>query len=405
MSVNQGLKTLAENQPEFDNKGIDNLIAIVNVGWVAKSRLLAQKIDTSTVLTGSQKNDLANDLATHEYLNLGRVLEDLSLHTQKIFTGVLGQQDLNDDRPNTGTFLDHVQSVQGFISTIPFLYGYTADSINKGIPGHFGTVDGTLGTAMETLRKAVVQITDKTLSTDTAFQTAITNLNNFLTTLDGSTDANNTSFNSLRAAYVTAANNFNTVLAGNAYTSYRTDLINGRKIVVDQIALEIANLGTIRTYEDALANISVYVNLATDDAVRSLIIRTSNNKSFKEYFENFAKRQSLLNPLYSDIIDSSLDSKIEEVLKLKGLPDVVDFQDIDSVANKATKDIRLATVLKTQGKTSEEIIEDACDVLKIDKRNKTTFALSNSLLENMNNNDRELVKIEITTQQSIDSLS
>ena len=62
-------------------------------------------------------------------------------------------------------------------------------------------------------------------------------------------------------------------------------------------------------------------------------------------------------------------------------------------------------MLKTQGKTSEEIIEDACDVLKIDKRNKTTFALSNSLLENMNNNDRELVKIEITTQQSIDSLS
>ena len=44
-------------------------------------------------------------------------------------------------------------------------------------------------------------------------------------------------------------------------------------------------------------------------------------------------------------------------------------------------------------------------MLKIDKRNKDTFALSKSLLENLNNRDREVVKNEITTQQTIDTLS
>ena len=126
---------------------------------------------------------------------------------------------------------------------------------------------------------------------------------------------------------------------------------------------------------------------------------------FKEYFENYEQRNSVLNPLYTDVIDSSLDSKIEEILKIKGLPDVTDFQNIDAVAQKALRDDRLATVIKSQGKTSEQIIIDACDVLKIDKRNKDTFALSKSLLENLNNRDREVVKNEITTQQTIDTLS
>ena len=182
-------------------------------------------------------------------------------------------------------------------------------------------------------------------------------------------------------------------------------MINSRKTIVDQIALEVANLGVYRTYENGLAELSSYVNLAADTDTRNLIIRTSNNKNFKEYFENYEQRNGLLNPIYTDVIDSALDAKIDEILTLKGLPDVTDFQNIDAVAQKAQRDDRLATVLKAQGKTSEQIIIDAVDALSISKKNKDTFALSKSLLENLNNRDREVVKNEITTQQGVDTLS
>ena len=404
MTVNQGLKSFAESSPEFTNQGISNLINVVNTGWVAKNRLLAQKIDASTVITDSQRNDLADDLATHEYLNLGRVLEDLSLHTPKIFTGELGEQDPNSDEANRGSFVDHIQSVQGFIGTVPFLYGYTADSINKGVAGHFGTVSGSLDSAMETLRESVVRITKAELTTDTALQTALTNLNNFLDTLDGSTDANNTSYNNLRAAYVTAANNFNTALENGAYDTFRENIITARKIVVDQIALEVSNLGVIRTFEAQLADISSYVNMATDPDVRNLMIRTSNNKKFVEYFENFAHRDGLLNPLFQTS-DSSIEQQVKDMLSLQGLPDVTDPLDLDSVANKATRDSRLITTVSFQGKTTEEIINLACDFLKITKGGKNIYGLSESLLDNMNNHDITIIKNQITANQEVDTLN
>ena len=412
MAVNQGLKTFAENTPEVTNQGIDNLINLVNVGFVGKTRSIAQKIDASTVLIVGQKNALKDTMDTQPHLNIGRFIEDLAVHSTKILTGELGQQDLNDDRPNTGSFLDHIQAVQGFVGTIPFLYGYTADSINKGVAGHFGTVSGAVDTAMNTLQEAVAHLTarsdalaDTQATKNAAYQTASQNIINFLNGLDDSTAFNESTFNSLQSAFVTAANEFDTTLQAGEYISFRTNMINSRKTIVDQIALEVSNLAVIRTYENTITELSSYVNLAADKDTRNLIIRTSNNKNFKEYFENYEQRNSLLNPLYTDVIDSSLDSKIEEILKIKGLPDVTDFQNIDAVAQKALRDDRLATVIKSQGKTSEQIIIDACDVLKIDKRNKDTFALSKSLLENLNNRDREVVKNEITTQQTIDTIS
>ena len=72
MAVNQGLKTLAESSPDFNNQGVQNLINPVNIGFALKTRTLAQKVDASTVLTVSQKNDLNDTLDTHPYLNLGR---------------------------------------------------------------------------------------------------------------------------------------------------------------------------------------------------------------------------------------------------------------------------------------------------------------------------------------------
>jgi len=405
MAVNQGLKTLAESTPDFSNQGVQNLIAPVNIGWVLKTRTLSQKVDASEVLTISQKNDLNDTLNTQPHLNLGRVLEDLDLHTAKIFTGELGEQDPNSDTPNRGSFLDHLQTVQSFMSSIPYLYGYSADSINKGLSGHFGTVSGTIDSAMSTLKRCVVDINSKSLSNDTAYQTATQNLIDFIDSLGDSSAFDESTFNSLQSAFQSAADNFNTTLAGGAYTQYRTDMIAARKTVVDQIALEVANLGTVRTYSLALASLSSYINLAEDEDVRNLVIRTSRNENFKSYFENYSARVSQLNPLYSGVGDSSEEVQIQEILKLKGLPDVIDYLDLDSVASKATRDGRLRTTVSFQGKTTEQIINLACDALNITKTNKDVYALSKSLLANMNQHDRDVIKAQLNINQEIDTLS
>ena len=36
MAVNQGLKTLAESSPDFNNQGVQNLINPVNIGFALK---------------------------------------------------------------------------------------------------------------------------------------------------------------------------------------------------------------------------------------------------------------------------------------------------------------------------------------------------------------------------------
>ena len=413
MAVNQGLKTFAESSPDFNNQGVQNLINPVNVGWVEKTRTLAQKVDASTVLTVSQKNDLNDTLDTQPHLNLGRTLEDLDLHTTKIFTGALGQQDLNDDRPNTGTFLDHVQDVQGFISIIPTLYGYSADFINKGVAGHFGTASGSIDTAMTTLKEAVVHITERSdlLSDQQSlknglFQTATQNIINFMDTLGDSTSFDESTFNSLQSAFQTAANEFDTTLQTGEYATFRTNLINSRKTVVDQIALEVANLGTIRTYSESLNNLSAYVTLADDADVRNLIIRNSIDPQFRAYFEQYGNRNSNRNPLFEGVLnDSSEETAIQEILKLKGLPDVTDPLDLDNVAQKATRDTRIKTKVSFNGLNTEEIINLACDTLSISKSNKDIYALSKSLLENMNNHDRESIKNDLNLNQQIDTLS
>ena len=299
-----------------------------------------------------------------------------------------------------------VQDVQGFISIIPTLYGYSADFINKGIAGHFGTASGSVDTAMTTLKRCVVEINSKSLATDTAFQTATQNISNFLDTLGDSSSFDESTFNSLQSAFQTAANNFNTALGDGQFLQFRTDMIAARKTVVDQIALEVSNLGVIRTYEGQLAVISSYVNMTTDPDVRNLMIRTSSNKNFREYFEQYANRTANQNPLFEGIGNDSAESTaIDEILSLKGLPDVVDFLDLDSVALKATRDDRLKTTVSFQGLNTEQIIDAACEELSISTTNKDINAKSKSLLANLNKRDRDLVKAELDLNQQIDTLS
>ena len=112
-----------------------------------------------------------------------------------------------------------------------------------------------------------------------------------------------------------------------------------------------------------------------------------------------------MNPLYSGVSDSSEEIQIQEILKLKGLPDVTDPLDLDSVAAKATRDDRLRTSVSFQGKNTEQIINTACDQLGIVKTGKNIYGLSKSLLANLNQHDRDVIKTELNINQQIDTLS
>ena len=402
MSVNQGLKTLIESSPNFSNQAVQNLIATVNIGWVEKTRTLAQKVDASTILINSQKSDLLATLDIQPHLNLGRILEDLDNHTAKIFTGELGEA--RDDNP-ASLFLDHVQTVQGFTITIPTLYGYSADSINKGVAGHFGSVFGSVDTALGNLKTSVEFIKSKELATDTAYQTATQNIIDFINALGDSTAFDESTFNALQSAFQTAANDFNTALTDGQFAVTRTDMINNRVAIQDQINLEATNLGAIDTYNESLAQLGIYVGLTENQDIINLITKSSQNADFKSYFENFSAREAKKNPLYTGVNDSSEEIQINEILKLRGLPDVTDHLDLDSVAAKALKDDRIKTGIKSQGKTAEQIITDSCDILGISKNNKNIYALSKGLLENMNKHDRNTIKAELDSNQEINTLS
>jgi len=104
-------------------------------------------------------------------------------------------------------------------------------------------------------------------------------------------------------------------------------------------------------------------------------------------------------------LDSSEEIQVQEILKLKGLPDVTDYQDLDAVASKATKDDRLKTAVSFDGKNTEQIINAACDFLLIEKGNKDIYGLSRSLLANLNDRDVAVIKAQLALNQDIDILS
>ena len=111
-----------------------------------------------------------------------------------------------------------------------------------------------------------------------------------------------------------------------------------------------------------------------------------------------------LNPLYTTDTDSDKISIIEQVLIARGLPDVVDYVDLESVANKAKKDSRI----DTKGfdlKTAEQNITKACEQLKILVSNRSIYNQSRELLDNMNNFDKQQIANKLDLNESSNTLS
>ena len=132
--------------------------------------------------------------------------------------------------------------------------------------------------------------------------------------------------------------------------------------------------------------------------------RVSQNTNWINYFNDYEKNSANLNPIYTTDADSDKASIIDTVLRDSGLPDVLDFVDLDAVANKAKRDSRI----DTKGYdllTAAQQITDACKQLGIATNNRSIYNQSESLLNNLNLRDRAIIAEKLDLNQDADTLS
>jgi len=413
MTVKKGLTTLVNNTPDFSNQHIENAVNDLKIGWVAKTFTLDTAIKTNNVLTDTQKNNARLSINNHPHLNIGRYMNDLLDHTATILDGSIipGDPEIATVDNGEGTFLEILTTVQSVQTLIPELYGVTADTLGRDVNDHLGSINNKFletedssEPVFASLKESISFIHANTVATDTAYQTALTNLTNFVDSVVGdSTDFQQT-LNTFVAAVATAATNFNTALAAEPYLARRTLLIAGNEAVDVQVTLEKANCSSLRSYTDTLTDNLGFVGLAEDTQLRKLMTRVSQNANWANYFNDYEKNSANLNPIYTT--GGALDNTaiIDTVLRDSGLPDVLDFVDLEAVANKAKRDARI----DTKGYdllTVEQQIADACKQLSIATDNRSVYNQSESLLDNLNLRDRAIIAEQLDLNQDADTLS
>ncbi len=410
MSVNKGLSSLANSNPNFSNQGLENAINELKIGWVIKGFQLDTAINDNTVLSTSQKNDLKDLINNIAHLNVGRVLGDLIRHTNTILDGTIVFLD-DPDTEDTADFLEILQTVQSIQTLIPSLYGVSAADKIKSVNDHLGTLNNIFletedssEPVFTTYKNAITFISNGSLATETALETAYDNLTAFLASVVAdSTDFQQT-LNTFGTAVATAHTNFNNALATEPYLTNRTRMTNAREAINVQVSLENSNLSQIRSYVQGVADYQSYVALAEDNDLRRLMTRISQTPAWVTYFENYVENFNSLNPVYTTGSDSDKESVIDAIYTNSGLPDVRDSLDIKSVANKTKRDRRIDTA-KFDSLTAEQIITKACEQLSITTANRTIYAQSESLLNNMNQHDRDEISRALDLNESANTLN
>ncbi len=410
MAVNKGLKSLAGTTPNFSNQGLENAVNELKIGWVIKGSQLDTAIQDNVVLTTSQKNDLKSTIHNIQYLNLGRVFGDLVRHTNTILDGTIVFL-ANPDTEDTADFLEILQTVQSIQTLIPNLYGVSAGEFSRDVNDHLGTLNNKFletedssAPVFTSLRESLDFITAANLSEETALETAYDNLRNFINSVVAdSTDFQQT-LNTFASAVATAHTNLNTALASEPYLTKRTQLSIDQDKIEAQVALETSNLSRIRDYVNGLTNHISFTSLAEDEQLRALMTRISQNADWANYFREYEKNSANINPIYSVGSDSDKTTIIDTILRDSGLPDVLDFVDLEAVANKAKKDSRIDTAGFDRF-TVEQQITDACRQLDIKTANRSIYNQSESLLDNLNQRDRDLVANRLDLNQDAKTLS
>jgi len=413
MAVNKGLKSLVEASPNFSNQALENAINELKIGWVIKSVELDTAIEDNTVLTTSQKNDVKDTINNIAYLNTGRYLNDMIRHTNTILDGSIipGDPLIESADNGQGTFIEILQSVQSLQNTIPDLYGVPAADKSRSVNDHLGilnnkfiTTDDSSRPVFTTLKESISFINNAALSADTAYQTAMDNLKSFINgVVADSTDFQQT-LDTFATAVATAATNFDTALQNNPYSVKRTQMIADRDSIVTQQSLEQSNITTLRTYTETLTDNLAYVGVAEDPTLRQLMSRVAQNASWRTYFENYETNQANLNPIYNITTDSDKSAIIDQVLRDSGLPDVIDYLDLEAVADKSERDDRIDT--KNYDRyTTEQRITKSCEQLGLTTSNRSIYDQSQRLLNNMNQHDRDKIARQLDLNESSNTLS
>ena len=414
MAVNKGLRSLVEASPNFSNQALENAINELKIGWVIKSVELDTAIQNNSVLTTSQKNDVKDTINNIAYLNAGRYLNDMVRHTNTILDGSIipGDPDA-EGATNTGagTFIEILQLVQSLQTTIPDLYGVPAADKNRAVNDHLGilnnkfiTTDDSSRPVFTTLRESIVFINNAGLATDTAYQTAMDNLKAFINgVVADSTDFQQT-LDTFASAVATAATNFDTALQNHPYSVKRTQMIADRDSIVTQLTLENSNITSLRTYTQTLSNNQAYVGVAEEPTLRQLMSRVAQNASWRDYFDNYESNQANINPIYNINTDSDRSAIIDQVLRDSGLPDVIDYLDLEAVADKSERDDRIDT--KNYDRyTTEQRITKSCEQLGLTTANRTIYDQSQRLLNNMNQHDRDKIARQLDLNESSNTLN
>ena len=414
MAVNKGLRSLVEASPNFSNQALENAINELKIGWVIKSVELDTAIQNNSVLTTSQKNDVKDTINNIAYLNAGRYLNDMVRHTNTILDGSIipGDPDA-EGATNTGagTFIEILQLVQSLQTTIPDLYGVPAADKNRAVNDHLGilnnkfiTTDDSSRPVFTTLRESIVFINNAGLATDTAYQTAMDNLKAFINgVVADSTDFQQT-LDTFATAVATAATNFDTALQNHPYSVKRTQMIADRDSIVTQQSLEESNITTLRTYTETLTDNLAYVGVAEDPTLRQLMSRVAQNTSWRDYFDNYEANQANINPIYNTNTDLDRSAIIDQVLRDSGLPDVIDYLDLEAVADKSERDDRIDT--KNYDRyTTEQRITKSCEQLGLVTANRSIYDQSQRLLNNMNQHDRDKIARALDLNESSNTLS
>jgi len=413
MAVNKGLRSLVEASPNFSNQALENAINELKIGWVIKSIELDTAIENNSVLTTSQKNDVKDTINNISYLNAGRYLNDMIRHTNTILDGSIipGDPDAEGGDTGAGTFIEILQLVQSLQTTIPDLYGVPAADKNRTVNDHLGilnnkftTTDDSSRPVFTTLRESISFINNAGLATDTAYQTAIDNLKSFINgVVADSTDFQQT-LDTFASAVATAATNFDTALQNNPYSVKRTQMIADRDSIITQQSLENSNITSLRTYTETLTDNLAYVGVAEDPTLRQLMSRVAQNASWRDYFNNYEINQANINPIYNINTDSDKSAIIDQVLRDSGLPDVVDYLDLEAVADKSERDDRIDT--KNYDRyTTEQRITKSCEQLGLTTANRSIYDQSQRLLNNMNQHDRDKIARALDLNESSNTLS
>ena len=423
MTIKKGLRSLAENTPNFSNQSVENAINDIKAvdkddghQFILSQFLLDEAIRDNTVLTTSQKNDVLDTLYNAQpHLQIGRYLNDVIRHTNTIIDGSIIPLD-DAANPTPSTFLEILQNVQTIQGLVPDLLGISAAEQKRSVNDHLGILNGIFLSTTDstapvfTRLKEIMQLIDTNSRTTSALNTAVTNAAvanlNLRTFINGvvadSTDFQTTLDNRVNSV-VTMFSTLNTRIS-EIPGDPTVDLASIREEINVQVALENSNLSGIIDYIDTLTSNISFSTLAEDAEMRELMTKVAGDPNWQSYFREYEQNQNNLNPIYTTESDLDKDSIIEEVLSARGLPDVTDSTNFQAVVNKARRDSRIDTANFDRLSAEEQIIK-SCEQLGITTANRTISSLSNSLLKNLNKHDRDTIAKELDLNQSSETHS